>query len=170
MLTSGSILLISRVHTHLQALSVRIFLKLDEENMVFKLSELITEMTEKNPLYYLYLGSLTSPPCDEYVYHLIIGSPLKISTCQYKVLRENSLLLQGKRLIHTRLIQKNEKDEPKLKKNKAGLLNHGSIYAIGKVEHDPEMRIFIPIRGNSKEKDELLKLKKMKEDEISKSC
>lgn len=149
----------------------KFILSLDDEEMIFKLSELITEMTEKNPLYYLYMGSLTSPPCEEYVYHLIINKPLKISTCQYKVIRENSLLQEGKRLIHARLIQNNIKDEKKLtKSSKTIKLNTRSIYAVGKIEHDPEMRLFVPIEGNTKEFEEVLKQKGNKDVEIAKSC
>lgn len=59
------------------------------------------------PTYYLYLGSQTTPPCEEYVYHLILGNPIKVSNCQIKILRDNSLASDEARQIHSRLSQNN---------------------------------------------------------------
>jgi hypothetical protein len=68
------------------------------------------------PNYYFYLGSNTIPPCDgnitynlENVYHLVISKPLKISNCQLKLIRENSLFTTSVKSIHARLTQPSNK-------------------------------------------------------------
>ena len=69
------------------------------------------EVVGMKPIYYFYLGSITIPPCDEYAYHLIIGKPIRISDCQFKILRENSLADNESRQIHSRLTQINNPDD-----------------------------------------------------------
>jgi hypothetical protein len=60
---------------------------------------------KEQPNYYFYLGSKTVPPCQDNVYHLIVSKPLKISECQFKLLRENSLFTNSVNAIHARLPQ-----------------------------------------------------------------
>lgn len=69
------------------------------------------EVVGMKPIYYFYLGSSTVPPCEEYAYQLIIGKPVKISNCQFKILRENSLASNENRQIHSRLTQINNPDD-----------------------------------------------------------
>ena len=53
-----------------------------------------------------YMGSHTTPPCEENTYHMIFTKPLIMSGCQFKLLRENSLLSHKLKNIHAR------KDQP----------------------------------------------------------
>jgi len=82
-----------------------------KKSMVFKLGDIMKEATSSKPNFYFYLGSKTVPPCDEYVYHLVIGTPIKIANCQFKVLRENTLATTEPRQIHSRLTQFNNPDQ-----------------------------------------------------------
>jgi hypothetical protein len=104
-------------------------------------------VNEKEPLYYFYLGSQTTPPCEEYVYHLVVRTPIKIANCQLKAFRENSMALMKERQIHSRLTQNNEdadentNDEDSFQsknKDKNGGKS-GSIYVISKLNYDPDM-------------------------------
>jgi hypothetical protein len=58
-----------------------------------------------NPNFYLYFGSETTPPCSENVFHITISKPILIPTCQFKLLRENSLVTNRSKEIHTRIEQ-----------------------------------------------------------------
>jgi hypothetical protein len=48
------------------------------------------------------MGSQTTPPCNENTYHLIFTKTLIISGCQFKLLRENSLISYKPKNIHAR--------------------------------------------------------------------
>ena len=109
-----------------------------KKKYIFGLKDLITNVMEMNPLLYFYLGSQTTPPCEEYVNHIVVGKPIKISTCQMKVLRQNTMATFKERQIHSRLSQFNEdfnenNDELKIDK--------GKIYVINKASYDPDLRI-----------------------------
>lgn len=52
-----------------------------------------------------YMGSHTTPPCEENTYHLVFTKPIIMSGCQFKLLRENSLLTHSTKNIHARLEQ-----------------------------------------------------------------
>lgn len=84
---------------------------LTKKKLVFKLKQVIHSVTEGKPLFYFYLGSQTTPPCEEFAYHLVVGKPLKIANCQMKVLRENSLATTETKQVHSRLLQINNPDE-----------------------------------------------------------
>lgn len=71
--------------------------------MTFNLSEIHKKIMQNKPNFYFYLGSMTTPPCSEYVLHLVIDKPLLLPPCQYKLLRENSLMTSRAKEIHTRL-------------------------------------------------------------------
>lgn len=71
--------------------------------MTFDLSEIHKKFMQNKPNFYLYLGSMTTPPCTEYVYHLVMDKPLLLPPCQYKLLRENSLITSRAKEIHARL-------------------------------------------------------------------
>jgi hypothetical protein len=51
------------------------------------------------------MGSQTTPPCDENTYHLVFTKPLIISGCQFKLLRQNSLISYKPKNIHARIDQ-----------------------------------------------------------------
>jgi len=67
--------------------------------------------------YALYMGSETTPPCIgnnfvkilENVLYLVNRIPLDVPNCQFKILRENSLLTNRERETHARVIQENLK-------------------------------------------------------------
>jgi hypothetical protein len=52
-----------------------------------------------------YMGSHTTPPCEENSYHLIFTKPIIMSGCQFKMLRESSLISNKPKNIHARLEQ-----------------------------------------------------------------
>jgi hypothetical protein len=52
-----------------------------------------------------YMGSQTTPPCQENTYHLILTKPLIMSGCQFKLLREHTLISNKPKNIHARLEQ-----------------------------------------------------------------
>jgi hypothetical protein len=49
-----------------------------------------------------YMGSHTTPPCEENTYHMVFTKPIVMSGCQFKLLRENSLLSHKTKNIHAR--------------------------------------------------------------------
>jgi hypothetical protein len=104
------------------------------------------EALEMNPLLYFYLGSQTTPPCEEYVNHIVVGKPIKISNCQMKVLRQNSMVVMKERQIHSRLTQFNNDakiNTDDLKSNYSkSKLESGKIYVINKASYDPDLVIF----------------------------
>lgn len=65
----------------------------------------------------------------EFVYHLIVEKPIKISNCQLKVLRDNSLFVNGFKEIHSRLSQN---------------INARNIYTIDKLINNPNVESNIP--------------------------
>jgi carbonic anhydrase len=52
-----------------------------------------------------YMGSHTTPPCEENTYHMVFTQPLIMSGCQFKLLRENSLTTHKPVNIHARAEQ-----------------------------------------------------------------
>ena len=116
------------------------------------------EVVGMKPIYYFYLGSNTSPPCEEYAYHLVLGKPIKISNCQFKILRENSLASNEARQIHSRLTQVNNPDDYDDGGSDEGDVSDGSdggsssgrsvrgrggISAISSIEFDPDLEQYI---------------------------
>ena len=57
--------------------------------------------------YMLNLGSETIPPCKENVIHISLQKPLHIPSCQFKLLREGSLVSSRAKEIHTRIQKEN---------------------------------------------------------------
>ena len=62
------------------------------------------------------MGSETIPPCKENVVHITLNKPLEIPHCQFKLLREGSLLKTRAKEIHSRL-QMPTNDRPVYKFN-----------------------------------------------------
>jgi hypothetical protein len=84
---------------------------LTKQRLVFQLKKIFHLLTQDKPIFFLYLGSQTTPPCEEYTYHLVFSKPMKIANCQLKVLRENSLATDEAKQVHSRLTQVNNPDE-----------------------------------------------------------
>jgi len=78
---------------------------LTKEFIPFDLPGLMKKVTSLNSNYFFYFGSQTTPPCVEQTYHLIVEKPIVISGCQFKVLRENSLLISKAKTVHARVEQ-----------------------------------------------------------------
>jgi len=64
------------------------------------------EVLKQNSNYYLYKGSLTTPPCTSNVLRLIFDKSVKIPEIQFNALRQQSLLDQRENEVHARVIQK----------------------------------------------------------------
>lgn len=75
----------------------------------FCLQALIDEVFKQEPKYYLYKGSLTTPPCTSNVLRLVLDKTIKIPEIQFKVLREQSLLDIREKEIHGRIKQESLK-------------------------------------------------------------
>jgi hypothetical protein len=98
------------------------------------------EALDMNSLLYFYLGSETTPPCEEYVNHIVVGKPIKISNCQMKVLRQNSMVEIKERQIHSRLTQFNhDADENNTDPKSKSKLQSGKIYVINRATYDPDL-------------------------------
>ena len=52
-----------------------------------------------------YMGSHTTPPCEENTYHMVLTKPIIMSGCQFKLLRESSLFSNKPKNLHARLEQ-----------------------------------------------------------------
>lgn len=50
----------------------------------------------------IHMGSETIPPCKENIIHITLDKPLQLPGCQFKLLRENSLVSSRAKEIHTR--------------------------------------------------------------------
>lgn len=100
-----------------------------KQRSILSLSDIINQVKSNNTDYSLYLGSETRPPCSEYVLHLVFRNPLQISLCQLKVIRENTLLVQGFKEIHTRMTQR---------------LNGRKVRVLRKLKFNPAIESEIP--------------------------
>ena len=80
-----------------------------QQQNVFHFSNIMYIIKKSLPNFYFYIGSNTVPPCQENVYHLIVNAPLKISNCQFKLLRDNSLFTDKFQAVHARLTQPKNK-------------------------------------------------------------
>jgi hypothetical protein len=69
------------------------------------MGSIFKKVMAEQPESVFYMGSHTTPPCEENTYHLIFTKPLIMSGCQFKLLRENSLLSHKPKNIHARLEQ-----------------------------------------------------------------
>jgi len=72
----------------------------------FCLQSLFDSVFKLSPKYYLYKGSLTTPPCTSNVLRLVFDKSIKVPEIQFNVLREQSLLDLREKEIHARLTQK----------------------------------------------------------------
>ncbi len=116
----------------------------------------------------MYLGSITTPPCEEYVYNIIFSKPIKIPTCQLLLFRESSLITKGKKLSHARLIQ-NENINKKIRKNRTVSDKQATVFTFTKFENDPNIDTFIPVDHPIKSKEKQILDREDKEAQIAKS-
>lgn len=56
-----------------------------------------------DPEFNMYFGSASTPPCQENVMKIVVSKPIEIAGCQFKLLRESSLLSHRPKEIHTRI-------------------------------------------------------------------
>lgn len=70
---------------------------------MFYLDDLMIRVVNNDPHYMLNFGSETTPPCKEQVIHLTVDTPLELPFCQFKLLRESSLVKSRAKEIHSRL-------------------------------------------------------------------
>ena len=73
--------------------------------LAFDLGNIFRKVMVGGPEAVFYMGSHFTPPCEENTYHLVFTKPLIMSGCQFKLLRENSLLSHKTKNIHARLEQ-----------------------------------------------------------------
>jgi len=70
--------------------------------MRFSLDSLSKRIVNMSPNYMVHMGSETIPPCKENIIHISLDTPLELPGCQFKLLRENSLISSRPKEIHTR--------------------------------------------------------------------
>jgi len=78
---------------------------LEKTPLKFDLGALFRNISVKNPSYYFYVGSETTPPCKANVLYVLVNTPITLANCQFKVIRENCLLTDRPKEIHARLPQ-----------------------------------------------------------------
>lgn len=66
------------------------------------MGELSKRLVDLDPKYMIHMGSETIPPCKENIIHITLDQPLEIPSCQFALLRTNSLVSTRAREIHTR--------------------------------------------------------------------
>jgi len=81
------------------------------------LGSFITKVMNLKSDFSLYLGSSTTPPCQDHVYQLILNTPLLMANCQFKTLRENTLKSDSLKETHARQLQINPYGGPTGQKN-----------------------------------------------------
>lgn len=91
----------------------------------FDFKELVDKVSELKTDFAIYLGSETTPPCIESVFYVINFTPLLVPNCQFKILRENSLITTRERETHARNLKENLKGGPaQIRRVKSGSLSH----------------------------------------------
>lgn len=96
---------------------------------------MITKVVDLDPKFMMYFGSETTPPCEESVIHILVDKPLHMAGCQFKLLRENTLVSTQPKEIHARF------DKP---------LTERTVYTFGKsqVEYMPSIEGLVPLSFN----------------------
>jgi carbonic anhydrase len=77
------------------------------KRLAFDLNDFAAAAKTIKTQYAFYLGSQTTPPCLDRVVYIINLTPIKIPNCQFKILRENSLISNRTKETHARNIQDN---------------------------------------------------------------
>jgi len=81
------------------------------------------------------MGSETIPPCKENVMHITLDKPLQIPGCQFKLLREGSLITSRAKEIHSRLEMPNN-DRPVYKFSKRNVSYLNSLKGLAPPSYD----------------------------------
>ena len=115
---------------------------LEKTPLKFDLGALFRSVSIKNPSYYFYVGSQTTPPCLPNVLYVIVSTPIELANCQFKVIRENCLLTDRPKEIHARLPQD-------LKGRKVHIIGRGSPAGpngqpLSKIKFTPMIRSVVP--------------------------
>jgi carbonic anhydrase len=105
---------------------------MQKQLLKFNLGDLFRASTSQNTDYFVYLGSQTVPPCTSNYIYIVLSAPIEISNCQFKVLRENSLLTDRPKEVHARLPQD---------------LKDRKVYSINfnRVKFSPQIKSIIPL-------------------------
>merc|ERR1712032_1608262 len=75
---------------------------LKKKLLAFNLGNIFRRVMAGHPESVFYMGSHTTPPCEENTYHMVFTKPIIMSGCQFKLLREHSLLSHKTKNIHAR--------------------------------------------------------------------
>merc|ERR1711957_516538 len=102
---------------------------------MFNLDGLSKRIINNNPGYMINMGSETIPPCKENVVHITLDKPLQIPSCQFRLLREGSLLTSRAKEIHSRL-QMPTNDRPIYKFNSKNVNYLNSLKGLAPASYD----------------------------------
>jgi hypothetical protein len=78
---------------------------LGKKLLTFDLKDFLGKVEAMKPSFTMYMGSQTTPPCEEHTYHIVIDKPLQMAGCEFKLLRDNSLFSSKAKEIHSRIEQ-----------------------------------------------------------------
>ena len=81
------------------------------------------------------MGSETIPPCKENVVHITLDKPLQIPACQFRLLREGSLITSRAKEIHSRL-EMPRNDRPIYKFNSRNVSYLNSLKGLAPASYD----------------------------------
>jgi len=124
--------------------NILIFNSLKEKKLIkFGLEEFSNRFMALNPNFYMYYGSNTTPPCTENVVWIVVDKPLQIPGCQFKLLRENSLMTSKPKEIHTRL-EKPTSDRPVYKFNQTKFSYIASIIGLVPMSFNKYLMLYGP--------------------------
>ena len=102
---------------------------------MFNLDTLSKRILNNDPGYMINMGSETIPPCKENVVHITLDKPLQIPSCQFRLLREGSLITSRAKEIHTRLTQPTN-DRPIYKFNSRNVKYLNSLKGLAPPSYD----------------------------------
>jgi carbonic anhydrase len=73
----------------------------------FDLNGLMTKVMNLKADFSMYMGTQTTPPCLDHVMQIVVNRPLAMKNCQFKDIRENTLLSKSAKETHARQTQFN---------------------------------------------------------------
>jgi len=123
---------------------------------LFNLDTLSKRIINNNPSYMINMGSETIPPCKENVIHITLDKPLQIPSCQFKLLREGSLLTSRAKEIHSRL-QMPRNDRPIYKFNSRNVSYLNSLKGLAPPSYDKYLVAKGYYKADPKKKKSILK-------------
>lgn len=108
---------------------------LKKKKLVFSLEDMFKKVDSLKPDYLTYVGSESIPPCSPNVIYVLSNKPFELANCQFKVLRENSLMTDRPKEIHSRLPQES---------------NNRKIYEIGMKDNSNIRNVLEMIKKENK--------------------